>query len=79
MQGLDSSRLDPATSIQEQKYTVYRPLLVLKIGTDFADCLKCHFSISYSKEMGGLFDFSLIDPNWIEWQIHLSFYDIGLF
>jgi len=33
MQGRGSYRLDPATSIQVQKYTVYRTLPVLKSGT----------------------------------------------
>jgi len=49
----------PPLSIQEQKYAVYRSLPVLKSGTVFADCLKCHFSISFSEEMVGLFDFFL--------------------
>jgi len=54
MQGRYSCRLDPATFIQEQKYAVYRTSPVLKSDTVFADCLKCHFSISFSAEMGGL-------------------------
>jgi len=54
MQGRDSYRLDPATSIQEQKYGVSR--------TTMADCLclKCHLSISFSKEMVGLFVFLFV-------------------
>jgi len=32
----------------------------LKNGTVFADCLKCHFSISFSEEMVGLFDFLFV-------------------
>jgi len=47
--GRDSYRLDPATSIQEQKCAVYRTLPVLI--SVFADCLKCHFSISFSEEI----------------------------
>jgi len=57
MQGRDSYRLDPATSIQERKYAVYRALPALKSDTVFADRLKCHFSISFSEEMVGLLDF----------------------
>jgi len=54
MHGRGSYHLDPATSIQEQKFAVYRSL---KSGTVFADSLKRHFSISFSEEMVGLFDF----------------------
>jgi len=59
MLGLGSYRFDPATSIQEQKYTVYSTLPVLKSGTVFAECLKWHFSISFSEEMVGFFPFFL--------------------
>jgi len=38
----------PATSIQEQKYAVFRTLPVLKSGTVFVHRLKCHFLISFS-------------------------------
>jgi len=47
MHGRDGYRLDPATSIQELKYAVYRTLPALKSGAVFADCLKCQFSISF--------------------------------
>jgi len=56
MQGRDSCRLDLATSTKEQKYDVYRTLPVLKSGTFFTECLKCHFS----EEMVGFFDFLLV-------------------
>jgi len=56
----DSYRLDSTTSIQEQKYAVYRTLPVLKSGTVLADCLKCHFLILFSEEMVGLFDFLFV-------------------
>jgi len=39
MQGRDGYQLDPATSIQEQKYAVYRTLPGLKSDTVFAKCL----------------------------------------
>jgi len=56
MEGRDSFQLDPATSIQEQKYN--RTLPVSNICTVFSYCLKkCHFSISFSKEMVGFLDF----------------------
>jgi len=57
MQGRDSYRLYPATSIREQKYADYRTLPGLKSRTVFSDRLKCHFSNSFSEEMVGLFDF----------------------
>jgi len=60
MQGRGSCRLDPATSSQEQKYVFYRTLPVLKSGSNFADCRKCHFSISFSEEMVGLFSFIFV-------------------
>jgi len=60
MQGRDSCRLDRAAFIQEQKYAVYRTLPVLKSGTVFADCLKCHYSISFFDEMVGMFDFLFV-------------------
>jgi len=60
MQGRDIYRLDPATSIQEQKYAVYRTLSILKRGAVFDDCLKCHCSISFFEEMVGLFDFHFV-------------------
>jgi len=60
MQGRDSYRLNPATSIQEQKYAVYRTLPVLKSGTVFADCLKCHFSLLFPGEMVGSFYFLFV-------------------
>jgi len=56
MQGRDSHRLDPATSIREQKYALYRTLTVLNSGTVFDDYLKRHFLISFSEEMIALFD-----------------------
>jgi len=56
-----SYRVDTATSIQEQKYAVYCTLPVFKSGTVYTECLKlCHFSISFSKEMVGLFDFLFV-------------------
>jgi len=51
MEGRDSYRLDPAASIQEQKYCVYRTLPVWKSGTVFADCLKYRFLISLPEEV----------------------------
>jgi len=57
MQGQDSYWLDHAASIQEQKYTVYRTLPVLKSGTIFADCRKRPFSISFPEVMVGVWDF----------------------
>jgi len=46
MQGRGSCRLDPATSIQEQKYVFNRTLPVWKTSTVFSDCHKWNFSIS---------------------------------
>jgi len=60
MQGSDSYRPELTTSIQEQKYTVYRTLPDLKCRAVFADCLKYHFSISFSEEIVGLFDFLFV-------------------
>jgi len=60
MQGRESCLFDTTTSIQEQKYTAYRTLPVLKSGTVFSDCYKWHFSISFSEEMVGLFDFLFV-------------------
>jgi len=59
MQGRDSCRLDPATSIQEQKYTVYRryftafekAVLFLLIVTN---------DISISEKIDDLFDFLFV-------------------
>jgi len=56
MQGPDTYQLDPATSIQKQKFAVYRTLPVKKSGTIFADCFKCHPSNSFPWDMIGLFD-----------------------
>jgi len=57
VQSRDSCRLDFAT---EQKYAAYRTLPVLNSRTVFADYFKCHFSISFSEEMVGLFDFIFV-------------------
>jgi len=59
MQGRDSYQLNPTIYIQEQNYAVRYTLPVLKSGTAFADCLN-HFSISFSEEMVGLFDFLFV-------------------
>jgi len=60
MQGRDSYRLDPATSIQEQKYAVYRTLPVLKTGTVFADSLNnSTFQFSF-QDMVRLLDFLFV-------------------
>jgi len=63
MQGSDSYWLDLATSIQEQKY-VYRTLSVLKSGTVFADCLKCHYSIFWRD--GWMFDFRFVRKTFLD-------------
>jgi len=57
MQGRDSCLVDPANSIQQRKYAVYRTLSFLKSGTVFADCLKWQFSISFSEKMISLYEF----------------------
>jgi len=72
MQGRGSYRLDPATSIQEQKYSVYRPLPVLK--NRFCWLPQIHFSISFSEEIVGLFDYHYIRRRSILAEIHLEKY-----
>jgi len=41
-------------------YAVDRNLPVLKCGTVFVYCHKCHFSFSFSEEMVRLFDFLFV-------------------
>jgi len=65
VQGRDSYRLDPAISIQEQNYPVYRTLPVFKSGTVFADCLKCHFLIPFSEDMVGFYDFHFVRSSFL--------------
>jgi len=60
MQGRDRCLLNPATAMKGQKYAVYHTLPLLKTDTVFADCLKGQFSISFSEEMVGLFDFLFV-------------------
>jgi len=57
MQGRCSYQLDPATSIQGQIYAVY---CGFEKRYRFADCLKCHSSISFFKWMDGLIDFIFV-------------------
>jgi len=78
MQDRHSYQFDLATSIQEQKYAVYCTFQVL---ISFSDCLKCHFSISLSEEMVGLFDFLFVRSSFLgvrQWK-NIKKSDIKIF